>query len=412
MQHQPKINAEKNVSSRHITPQFKHFQPLFLLGFFVVFSPATQAQVCSINGHSVQVDCFTYDGCGAQTGEMVCANSDGTPFGEWEIHQGNHSGYEKQFDYKGGYIEQTVDEKREPQGTSKQFSSSGALLAETDYEHGRKNGKAHAYYPSSHVKSAEWWEQGVRKFSASYLDNGKLAGLQCSDHHVMDEDISLCGFDGKPSLVNITLPQNETRTVSYLNGVLLNKTFASKGNVITQEEYNQDDSSLKEYFPDGTLRHEAYRKQGRLDGMETEYHSSGQIIRKTLWENGEMRKEELYFLNGQMKLSAERQKQGDRWVIAVKDFDDNGRLHADGTYIEEPYDAPAFGLSISRWRYTRPIGEFHEYDPAGPLISTSYYDENHKLKEKKYWDSSGNLLHDDDIFEDGSRKSRIGTEKQ
>jgi antitoxin component YwqK of YwqJK toxin-antitoxin module len=379
----------------------------------VIFSPAAQAQVCMVNGQTVPDDCFTYNGCGNQTGTMVCTDSDGKPEGEWELQQGKHVGYEKQFHNKGGYTEQTVDEKGQPVGISKQFSATGNLLSETNYENGKEEGKAHTYYPSGHVKDAIWWEHGMHKFSVSYRDDGKITDLHCNLQHVMDEDKSPCGFDGKPSLVTITLLSNDTRTVSYLNGVLVKEIFLSgAGTPVTEEEHNQNNSAFKEYFPDGKVKHEFSRKQGRLDGMEIDYHSSGQVIRKTLWDNGEMRKEEVYFLNGQMESDAEWEKQGDRWVIAVKEFDDNGKLRTDGAYLEEEHKIPSSGISSPRWRYSWRIGEFHDYDPSGRLVSTLYYDDTNKLRERKDWDASGNLLRDDEIFDDGSRKSKIGTDSK
>jgi antitoxin component YwqK of YwqJK toxin-antitoxin module len=362
-----------------------------VLGIFFVQMPDAWAMECTLNGHTVPQDCFKSGKCGSDTGRIFCKQGD-APYGEWEIRQGKHIGYEATYDVAGDKTERNVDEQGKIDGTMKRFSPQGILIWEKDYAHGNAQGQNRTFFPSGRPQEIEWWEDGHVLFDVAYLEDGRLLSLDCGKRPYVDEAVTLCGFNNKPSRLQLAIPgsPDKTRTASYLNGELLTTAVMAQGNgaPLSQQSFDGDTHVSKEYFPDGKIKIESSYKGNRLNGKEIEYHSSGQVIRETIWDMGEKISEDIFFLNGQKKSHEERVRQGDQWLATDKTFYDNGKPETEGGYLN--------GV---------PIGEHRTYNDAGTLIAVAIYDDKGRIEREKSWDANGKLVSDDAVFEDGSRKS-------
>ncbi len=200
---------------------------VFLTATFTLLSLNVQAQECKLNQHPVIPDCVKGFGCKPETGTLICIQG-GKPLGEWKMVQGKHIGYEKTYDYMGGYTEQTVDENGKIDGLSKRYSAQGMMLSEREYSHDQLNGKSHDYFSDGKPKSVSWWEHGTRKFDVDYTQTGDIINLMCGKQHYMEEDIALCGFGGKPATNTLTVILNGTKDVTYLNGALISTVYHPK----------------------------------------------------------------------------------------------------------------------------------------------------------------------------------------
>ncbi len=52
-----------------------------------------------------------------------------------------------------------------------------------------------------------------------------------------------------------------------------------------------------------------------------------------------------------------------------------------------------------------PIGAHQRFSDKGLLIAESVYDGRGRITRERSWDASGKLERDDEVFEDGSRKT-------
>jgi hypothetical protein len=196
----------------------------FLTATLVLLASNVQAQECTLNHHPVIPECVEGFGCNPETGILICTQG-GKPFGEWQMVQGKHVGFEKKYDDEGGHTEQNLDENGKIDGVSRRYSRQDVLLSEEKYSHEKLNGKSHVYFPDGKQKSISWWDNDKEIFDVEYTQKGDILDLMCGKQHYMDEDIALCGFDGKPETITLTVIFYGTKDVTYLNGVLINTVY-------------------------------------------------------------------------------------------------------------------------------------------------------------------------------------------
>ncbi|MGA2350095.1 MAG: toxin-antitoxin system YwqK family antitoxin [Terracidiphilus sp.] len=366
-----------------------------LLAVFTLLLGATLAAraaspSCTLNGKPVEFYCFQYDKCPAESGRVICKNEKDAISGEWEVQQGKPVGYQSTYFDDGSKVEKIVDEKGKFNGYWKKFDPSGRLIEEDQYIHGQYDGRSATYYASGKLKQLSWWKIGMRTFAVDYDEDGRIGSIYCSAKSEAPEAVGLCGLDGKAANVTIYNRYWIIRA-TYLNGEAVSKSrYDTKTGAMTSSESNSaDDSATKKYYPNGKLSWEGSYKNGRLDGVEREYHESGKLTRQTTWQYGEELESTEYYLNGQKSYDETRKKQdGNKWLTAIKTYYDNGKLESEFALLDGDY-----------------VGEDRGYNEKGNLVYVGTYNDKGKITHEKFWDNNGKLVSDEELFEDGSRKS-------
>lgn len=377
------------------------------LAFILLSLSPALATDCTLNGREVPPDCFRFNQCGAQSGRMICKQSNGQPYGEWEIRQGKHIGREVTYDNAGGKVEQSVDERGQPQGAVKRYAPTGALLSEQTYVNGQPAGKRVSYFPNGKPERIGWWENGRLVFDVKYLADGGVASLLCGDRPYVDEAASLCGFNGQPSQVAMNGASDKARTVSYANGKLRAQTATDSGGApLLDETVDGDTVRSKSYYPNGKLKLQTSTKGGMPEGMEYEYFQSGQAARQTLWKDGERMAEDLFYQNGQKKSHMDKSRNGDYWIKTENTFHENGVTAREGRYQSKSpiEDARPYRDGFENFA---PIGEQRVYDSRGTLMASYTYDDNGHIRHIKTWDAEGRPQRDEAVFGDGSANNRL-----
>ena len=255
-------------------------------------------------------------------------------------------------------------------------------------DNGNTAGLQTYYHPNKRVKRRSFNE--ARKGSLAsieYNDRGQIMQLRCAEKPLLGEDRALCGFD-KPSDVTFYSAKGEVAGQGrFENGKRVSLTaLAAGGAVARTEEAKGERLVLRENHPGGGLRLETV-VVGKARESEREVAKSGQVVRETRWADGWKSEETLWYLNGQPKSKTRWEREGRQLIVKAEEFWDNGKIRARTVRDER----------------IGPIGLQQTYTESGALESESTYDNGKLTRRKRYKD--GQLVSDDEFFEDGSRKS-------
>ena len=393
------------------------------------FSAQAKPKTCRLNGVEINLDNGAYTA--GKTGMVVCTDEAGKIVREEEYRNGKHVGHDLMVNFNGEKVVRTVNERGNSDGLERVYSVDGKLVREESYRDGKSHGTRHDYFSSGETRAIAVYEDGHAKFEASYRSPGKLERLRCGERSLIPEDKSLCGFGGKTVKVELYGYKDRLERVQTLSeGKVLDVSVMNQDGKVVQHETVQGGSSkVTEMFPDGKLKIEAEYKGRVLHGHEREYHTSGKLIRHTVWDEGRMASEETFFLNGQPKERTSRKRVKDQWFIAREEFWDTGKLKSSGLFVEQNRTSSWQGYALDRWTYQERVGEHRWFFEDGTPSEVASYDfqgrldgerktfhtngrlasqESYQagtLRLKKAWDEKGTLLVDEEYFEDGSRKS-------
>ena len=344
--------------------------PALLLA--LVAGPAFAQQQCEVNGEAV--DTSNGNSTRGKSGLMRCRDANGRPQREQELRNGAFVGAERFFHPNGKLREEHArNERGNKHGPAREFSADGALLLETAYEDGRQVGLSRSFHAGGAVRRATFHAPaGTEQAYVEFTPRGQLAALKCGSRPVLApaaDDALLCGF-AAPADVELFDGSGRVRTrLRFVDGKpVRSEHLHAGGQPAIVEEADGNRRSEKRFTADGTLQ------------------------REQVWADGQLATERSFYLNGQPRSSTEWRRGPDGTQRMVRDFHDNGQLASRGSWL------------VVRGR-TQPTGTHEQFGPDGRLAYETQYDEQGRAKRHRAWNRQGELVQDDDVFPDGSRKA-------
>jgi hypothetical protein len=250
--------------------------------------------------------------------------------------------------------------------------------------------------------------------SVEFTPDGKLADLRCAAEPVFGADFddrAACGHAGASTVTMYSSRGQATTRVVFERGERRKtETLWESGAVRELRETTPTGTLERRFAADGTKLREtqwlALVEPGAAAGarprsvkvLEQEFHASGTLIHETRWrpaERGaELVTETHWYLNGQPK---------DRTEIV----DGPTRLRRETAYHDngKPASQGQWRLGAGNSRADQPTGTHQWFDESGRVRGERVYDERGRVNREREFDAGGALLRDDEVYEDGSRKS-------
>jgi antitoxin component YwqK of YwqJK toxin-antitoxin module len=399
----------------HVLSQLRITASYFIA---LLFTQATHAAIldCELNGQSVSPN--NGSTTAGKTGLMRCVDRDTKQLArEEELRDGKFMGLSRF--YKDGVLERehSVNEKGNRDGRSREFGKNGQVLRDETYRNGSTTGLTRSWYESGTIKRVTFYgsdndkDTSARERELAYAEftsRKQLSELRCGSKPLLSpevNDAALCGFEGKPSTVEMFSESGTLRKRAVLLAGTRTKLvgFHDNGKPSFEEELNAERYVERNFSPEGVKRKEVQWKVGkdkkRLREREQLFHEGGALTEERVWQaseaNGEsrMQSKSMFYLNGQPRSKTSYTLEGKDDVSEEKHFHDNGQLASKGRYISE-----------GRYR-SRAIGTHQTFNAMGKLVAEDIYDNKGRITRERAWDEAGQLVRDDEVFEDGSRKA-------
>jgi antitoxin component YwqK of YwqJK toxin-antitoxin module len=359
---------------------------------------------CEINGQSVNpANGSTTAG---KTGIMRCRERDsGLLQREQELKDGKFIGLVRF--YQGGKLqkEHSVNEQGNQHGRAREFSPDGQLLREAVYDNGNTTGLVRSWHPNGQLRRVAYYEQPRGELAyAEFTTRGQLGGLRCGDQPLLApaaDDRTWCGFSATtPAQLEFFSERGALKArSSYLAGKRLrHETLNDNGTPAYLEEITGQ-RQLEQFFSATGVKRRELQAQIAADGksrqreLERDYSESGSLTRERSWAGGKPTGDQSFYLNGQPRSKTGFGGEAESAWLETTDYFDSGKVSAKGRYS-----------NTARGRQL-PLGLHQRFSEAGKLIAESSYDERGRITREKAWDADGKLLRDDEVFEDGSRKT-------
>jgi antitoxin component YwqK of YwqJK toxin-antitoxin module len=369
-----------------------------------LFAPLAHAvEDCELNGASVNpANGYTTAG---KSGLMRCKDRDsGVVTREQELRNGKFMGVRRNYRNGKMVLEVNVNDKGNRDGRVREFSETGQVLRDETFSNGRTTGVGVSYYANGQIKRATSFnDQGREQAYAEYSEQGKLHNLRCTEQPVMGklvDDRNLCGHAGKASVVDMyTYKGALSGRATYLAGIrTVFDSFWPDGTLAAHEELSSAGRLERGFTRTGVLyREETWEMMGKYFVKQREQkfdEKSGTLIRDQQWSQNVPVSDVAYYLNGKQRRVVTYQHEGTFTRIVAKDFYDDGKLGADGTFMSPDGRSDEI-----------PVGVHKRYDEQGRLRGQSEFTDAGQVKRLKTWDESGSVTRDDEVYEDGSRKS-------
>jgi antitoxin component YwqK of YwqJK toxin-antitoxin module len=371
---------------------------------FAAIAPAHAVQDCDIAG--VAVNPANGATTAGKTGIMRCRDRDtGELMREHELRNGVYQGIVRYYEKGKLAKEYSVNEKGNQHGLAREFSPDGTVLSQVHYDNGNLLGLARYFYPDGQLRGVSYSDAGKGVLaSADFTARGQLSDLRCGDRPLLVPDVDdarLCGFAGEPSQVELIGNKGLLRSrLSYLAGKpVRSEDFYANGTPSAQTERADGRLTERRFSSAGVKRAETVSllfERGSIKQREQEFSEGGQLVRDRQWNAaGDPLSDESFYLNGQARrktVYGASDAQGGKSFSDITEFHDNGQRARAGRY-----------LNAERYRQI-PIGAHQYFDDQGRLIAESVYDDAGRLTRERAWDANGQLEHDEQVFEDGSRK--------
>ncbi|WP_394790195.1 hypothetical protein [Rhodoferax sp.] len=359
-------------------------------------------QDCELNGESINPN--NGSSTAGKTGIMRCKDRDsGQLMREEELQNGRSMGLDRF--YQNGKLvrERHVNERGNNHGLVREFAPDGTVLRESTYDNGSEVGLVRRNHPNGALARATYYPAGGQgeQAYAELTPRGQLRALRCGDKPLLAplvDDAKLCGFVGGPASVEMF---NDTGVLQmrarYANGQRqrLEDLYPS-GKPERVEETKDGQRSERRFAEDGVLRREIL---WQLDGktasktLEREFSERGSLVREQKWAERRAVSDASFYLNGQPKSRMLYSRDGNTDYVDETAFYDSGKPSSTGRYAQTD-------------RYNRtPVGTHQSFNAQGKLVGESIYDNRGRISRERDWDDDGKLLHDDEVFEDGSRKA-------
>jgi antitoxin component YwqK of YwqJK toxin-antitoxin module len=359
-------------------------------------------QDCELNGESVNPN--NGNSTAGKTGMMRCKDRDsGQLVREEELQNGRSMGLDR--NYQNGKLvrERHVNERGNNHGLYREFAPDGTVLREANYDNGSEVGVVRQNHPNGALRRATYYgpsSQGEQAY-AEFTPRGQLRGLRCGDKPLLAplvDDAKLCGFGSSPAQVEMFNDAGVLQMrARYANGQRQKlEELYPNGQVGRVEETKDGQRFERRFAEDGVLRREL---QWQLDGkssnktLEREFSEKGSLVREQKWADRRAVSDASFYLNGQPKNRQLYSRDGNTELVEETAYYDNGKPSSTGRYSQAD-------------RYNRiPVGTHQSFSQQGKLVGESIYDTRGRISREREWDEAGKLVHDDEVFEDGSRKA-------
>ncbi len=378
-----------------------------MLALLAAANPAHAVQDCELDGKPINISNGNL--IAGKTGLVRCKDRDsGALLREEELQNGVFMGLRRNYDANGKLTAEIHrNAKGNWQGVAREFSPEGQLLREGNYDDGKEAGLLRAFYPNGKLQRVVYYDPQSHKSvaEAQFNPGGQLAELRCGSKPLLAphaDDAAWCGFGGKPGQVDLfdargTLHARQTwlagqrlRAENFYGNGKPSRLYAIEGKQGTEQRWSAD----------GVKRYEARfvldERNAAARVSEQEFSDQGGLVRETRWNPaGELLGEDRYYLNGQPRSKTVYSGDATTRTVEVIEFHDNGQRATQGRFL-----AAASGRGAGT-----PVGVHQRFDDNGHLIGENHYDERGQITRERAWASDGNLLRDDEVFADGSRKA-------
>lgn len=286
----------------------------------------------------------------------------------------------------------------------------GPVVREEELREGRFMGIARTWYPNGQLKRVAFHtDNGREEAVAEFTTEGRLAELRCAPRAQLAphaDDARWCGHSGAPEAVALYGTSGAAASrVTYERGVLrARETLWPNGKPRQQLTITGQTHIERTFAEDGVKRREIESTRSSSDGAtrprglttrDSEYHESGKLMRERRWapDTGLLVVEAQWDLNGQLREKIERLTAEGTTVMRETRFHDNGKPAFEGDH------------RIGAREPRLPTGVHKRFDVAGHLRAETYHDARGRITREREFDAQGKVVRDDDLFEDGSRKS-------
>lgn len=375
-------------------------------------SPAFAVIDCELDGKSINVN------NGAETagksGLLRCRDRDtGLLQREEDLRDGRTIGAQR-FYQRGVLLkERTVNERGNGDGLQREYAGTpgdkNPLLREETQRNGTTVGLARAWYPAGGLRRVAFHDdKGQELAVAEFNPQGQLADLRCDTQPRLApaaDDAAWCGHRGA-STVSVYASDGRLRgKASYDRGErTAREALWDNGKTQEREQVSADGGTLHAFDREGVKRREqqwVWADEGRrrrITVLEREFHESGALQRERRWTRlpagVQLAAETQWYLNGQPRVrTVYEPADKDTLVRREQSFGDDGKVRFEGQW-----------LVAGRYE-ERPQGTHKQFDERGRLRQELVYDARGRLARERVFDEAGKLLRDDELFEDGSRKS-------
>ncbi|MGO4390280.1 hypothetical protein AB4Z46_02895 [Variovorax sp. M-6] len=363
---------------------------------------AHAVQDCELNGQAVNP---AHGGSTAgKTGLMRCKDRDsGQLVREQQIQSGTFMGLVRFYEDGKLTKEHSVNARGNMEGRAREFSPTGQVLRDATYEDGREMGLVRTFYPTGSLRRVTFFaDVAGERASVEFTERGQLSALRCGDKPVLApvaDDARLCGFGGGASKVELFDAKGTLRSrLSYVAGKRVrSEELYDNGKPAAQDEVVGNQRTERRFSSEGIKRREVISligERGVVKQRDQEFSEKGTLVREQRWNTaGEPLSDASYYQNGQPRSKSVYGVGRNARQIEITEFHDNGQVAAVGRYLA--------GDRLSQ----TPIGPHQRFSDAGILIAESVYDDKGRITRERAWDANGKLERDDEVFEDGSRKT-------
>ena len=357
---------------------------------------------CEFNGR--KVDPSDGSSTAGKTGLMRCKDREtGELQREQQIQNGVLMGLARFYEKGKLAREHTLNAKGHIHGLAREFAANGQVLREAVYDDGQEHGLVRSFYPSGQLRRATFYPAvGTDRAFVEFTERGQMSALRCGEVPMLApaaDDARLCGFVGGPSQVELFDTAGVLRSrVSYLAGKRVrSQSFYDNGKPSVQDEIVGRQRTERQFSSEGVKRRETVwllLERNAVRQREQEFSEKGTLIRDRRWDRaGEPIGDDSYHLNGRPRSKSVYRGTGDARTVEITEFYDSGQRAAHGRY-----------LVAGRGRQL-PVGTHRRFSEKGVLLAESNFDAKGRVTRERSWDENGELQRDDEVFEDGSRKT-------
>jgi antitoxin component YwqK of YwqJK toxin-antitoxin module len=388
--------------------------PSLILSASLLAAPSAWAVAsCELNGKPVN----TNDGSqtAGKSGMIRCKNLDtGQTEREYELQDGQSFGLSRYF-RDGKLSKEFTSTVNGPHvGLEREWAANGQLVLEFTNVDGNARGLRRTWYDNGQPKAVEFLANPEREgASVEFTPRQQVSALRCGPKPLLAphaDDAVLCGFGDRANTLSTYRSDGTLRsTQTLLNGVVQKATHYYSNGKPEDDEERQGTNRLEHYYDrDGGKRREKLWSEVQRPALllrDAEYHASGPLTVERLYtlvtvdgrQRSQLESENRYYLNGQPRskdrFSSDNAARRETMLHDSQEFSDKGTLVAQGRYVQE-----------GRYR-ERPIGVHQRYFDNGKLAQENTYNDKGSIERQRVWDEAGQLVSDDMLFEDGSRKA-------
>ncbi|HZZ76224.1 MAG TPA: tetratricopeptide repeat protein, partial [Puia sp.] len=233
------------------------------------------------------------------------------------------------------------------EGSYNDFHENGQKGSEGVFKNGLNDGEWKYFYDNGKLKSKSIYVNGKQEgIEEEYYEEGPL-----SDTYTYKKG----QLNGEA--VSYDKDKKVTSRFQFSNNILESAVYFDKaGKQISSSERKNKQLDLSIFLPDGTkVSHRPFNENGKVNGIETNYYSTGKPSRITEYKDGEKNgRYTEYYLNGGKK--SDLRMEGGKQEGYVVNYYTNGKIQAEGWMHE--------GQAIGYWNY---------YDDSGNITDRDYF---------------------------------------